>query len=200
VHLYAASTDRAPSYEAIAEEILDGVRAGLDVCAVFYGHPGLFVDSSHRAVRAARAEGFPAAMLPAVSAEDCLIADLGVDLGRSGWQAYEATDFLLRPRRVEPTAALVLWQVGGLGELGYPVRETTPERRQVLADALAEWYPPDHEVVLYEASPYAVLPPAIARLPLRDLAGTPIPPFATLYVPPAGSPARDVTRARRLGL
>ena len=54
--------------------------------------------------------------------------------------------------------------------------------------------------MLYEASPYAVLGPVVRRLPLRELVETEIPPLATLYVPPAEEPRRDVTRARRLGL
>src|SRR2546429_6584747 len=45
--------------------------------------------------RQAREEGFEAEMLPAVSAEDCLFADLGVDPGDEGCQSFEATSFLL---------------------------------------------------------------------------------------------------------
>lgn len=199
-HLYREGTRRIESYEAIVEEILARVRDGLKVCAAFYGHPGLFVYSSHEAVRRARAEGFAATMLPAISAADCLFADLGVDPGRTGWQSYEATDFVLYGRRLDPSAALVLWQAGGLGDLGYPPREATRERRRVLVEALCRWYPPEHQVVLYEASPYAVLPPAIHRLPLKELESTVISPLATLYVPPARAPERDVSAARRLGL
>ena len=63
----------------MAEAILEPVRAGKRVCAAFYGHPGVFVLPSHDAISRARAEGFEATMLPGVSAEDCLVADLGVD-------------------------------------------------------------------------------------------------------------------------
>jgi hypothetical protein len=34
-------------------------------------------------------------MLPAISAEDCLFADLGVDPADHGCPSYEATDFLV---------------------------------------------------------------------------------------------------------
>ena len=43
------------------------IRAGFRVCAVFYGHPGVFVYPSHEAIRRARAEGFAARMLPALT-------------------------------------------------------------------------------------------------------------------------------------
>ena len=90
--LYRAGVPRRRIYEEMAEEILDAVREGKRVCAVFYGHPGVYVQPSHEAVRRAREEGFEARMLPAVSAEDCLVADLGVDPGEQGWQSWEATE------------------------------------------------------------------------------------------------------------
>jgi hypothetical protein len=37
-------------------------------------------------------DGFDAVMLPGISAEDCLFADLGIDPGMIGCQSFEATD------------------------------------------------------------------------------------------------------------
>ena len=34
-------------------------------------------------------------MLPGISAEDCLLADLGVDSAHNGLQSLEATDLLI---------------------------------------------------------------------------------------------------------
>src|SRR5262245_12268738 len=76
---YAAGKPRDWSYRRMTDRIIGAVREGLDVCAAFYGHPGVFADTPHQSIRRARREGFPARMLPAVSAEDCLIADLGMD-------------------------------------------------------------------------------------------------------------------------
>jgi precorrin-6B methylase 1 len=200
-HLYRAGVPRTESYSAIVEEILASVRAGRRVCAAFYGHPGVLVHPGHEAIRRARAEGHSARMLPGISAEACLVADLGVDPGRTGWQSYEATDFVLYRRRIDSTAALVLWQVGGLADPGYPLEEPTPERRQALIDALCEsGYQPGHGVVLYEASRYAVCRPVIRLLQLGELATAPLPTSATLYVPPARLPERNVRMAQRLGM
>src|SRR5436190_18899857 len=69
---------RQPAYDEIVERLLAPVREGLQVCAAFYGHPGVFVYSSHAAVRRAREEGHEARMLAGVSAEDCLFADLEI--------------------------------------------------------------------------------------------------------------------------
>src|SRR5437773_2103233 len=77
--LSAPGKPRRETYAEMVEELLAPVRAGHNVCAAFYGHPGVFVNPGHEAIRRARAEGFPARMLPAVSALDCLVADLGID-------------------------------------------------------------------------------------------------------------------------
>ena len=82
--LYEEGAPHRAAYERMAEAILEPVRAGKRVCAAFYGHPGVFVLPSHDAIRRARAEGFDATMLPGVSAEDCLVADLGVDPAAHG--------------------------------------------------------------------------------------------------------------------
>src|SRR5206468_2355822 len=73
---YAPGKPRRETYAEMVQEIMAWVRKGLDVCVVLYGHPGVFVTPSHAAIRQARREGFEATMLPAVSAEDCLFADL----------------------------------------------------------------------------------------------------------------------------
>ena len=198
--LYQHGPRRRESYEAMVEDILASVRLGRRVCAVFYGHPGMFVYPSHEAIRRARAEGFDAEMLPGISSEACLVADLGVDPGQTGWQSYEATDFVVNRRRIDPSASLVLWQVGVLGETGYPISDSTPERRAVLVDVLSEWYPPDHELIVYESSSYAVCPPRITRVSLKEFEATPLSPASTLYVAPASTPRRDLTVARRLGV
>src|SRR5579862_2354892 len=40
---YASGRARDETYRMMTEAILDGVRTGKSVCAVFYGHPGVFV-------------------------------------------------------------------------------------------------------------------------------------------------------------
>jgi uncharacterized protein YabN with tetrapyrrole methylase and pyrophosphatase domain len=196
---YVLGESRAEAYEAMIVEILAHVRRGLDVCAAFYGHPGVFVAPSHEAVRRAREEGFRARMLPGISAEDCLFADLGIDPARFGCQSYEATDFLVHGRRVDTTATLVLWQLGTVGSAAASA-EPRPSGLGVLIDVLLELYPSDHEVVVYEASPYPGFEPTIRRVPLSDLAPEHVTAMSTLYVPPHGPPRRDLTMLDRLGL
>jgi len=196
---YRLGEERSKAYAAMTEEILTEVRSGKRVCVAFYGHPGVFVTPSHDAVRLAREEGFPARMLPAVSAEDCLFADVGFDPGRQGCQSYEATDFLVRRRVVDPTAALVLWQVGTVGCDGASA-EAQPTGLPVLVERLLELYPPGHEVVVYEASPYVGFDPVLRRVALAKVSAEDVTAMATLYVPPLTPVDPDPTVLARLGL
>jgi uncharacterized protein YabN with tetrapyrrole methylase and pyrophosphatase domain len=197
--LYRPTGRRADSYARIVEGIAEPVRAGAHVCVVFYGHPGVFVRPAHEAIRVLRGEGFRATMLPAVSAEDCLFADLGVDPGQLGCQSYEATDFLIRRRRPDPNAALILWQLSVLGSLD-AATEPDSSRMPFLVEHLRRWYPAEHEVVLYEASPYPVVGPSVQRVPLGELAEAEIAGMTTLYVPPVATPDVDLELVERLGM
>src|SRR5207244_11062689 len=85
---YRQGESRMIAYVEMIERILYEVRKGLRVCAAFYGHPGVFVYPSHEAIKQARLEGYSAKMLPGISAEDCLFADLGIDPARNGCQSF----------------------------------------------------------------------------------------------------------------
>lgn len=194
---YGAGKDRAETYREMVDAILAPVRQGYDVCAAFYGHAGVFVSPSHEAIRQARAAGYEATMLPAISAEDCLFADLGIDPGRTGCQSYEATNFLLTNRPVDAAAVLILWQVGVLGEWGYGSK-TDQRRLGLLRDRLLEIYPAEHEAILYEASPYPVGDAIAERSPLGRLAEAVVTAATTLVVPPRDRARTDPTVRDRL--
>lgn len=197
--LYRPGRNRHEIYDAMVEEILAPVRRGARVCAAFYGHPGVFVSPSHEAVRIARDEGYPARMLAAVSAEDCLFADLGINPGERGCQSYEATEFLVHRHVVDPTAALLLWQVDLIGQVDFRP-EPGVEGLRVLVDYLLGSYPAEHEVVLYTASPYPLFGPTIARVPLGRLPEVELVPMPTLYVPPLAARPLDPEMLSRLGM
>ena len=189
---YAEGKPRHKTYEEMTDRIVSAVRAGQKVCAAFYGHPGVFVNPSHRAIRRARREGFPARMLPGISTEDCLFADLGVDPGENGCQSFEATDFLACRRRFDPSSGLILWQVGVLGEPSIRTgMSCRPERLRALTDVLRRHYPSRHRVVLYEAAQFPICDAVVKRIPLARLPQETVFTMATLYVPPKPSRAAD---------
>jgi hypothetical protein len=169
------------------DAIVAEATAGHRVCAVFYGHPGVFAYPGHEAVRRARAAGLPARMLPALSSLDCLFADLALDPGVGGLQCYEATDYFRRRPPVDPDAALVLLQVGMIGERGGAESPQVRERFGELLTHLRDVYGDSREAVLYEASTSSGSPPVIETLRLDATAPEAPGVMATLLVrPPAG--------------
>jgi len=194
---YAPGKPRDTSYREMEDRMLVGVRSGLHVCGVFYGHPGVSATAPHRSIRRARREGFAARMLPGISTADCLFADLGVDPGDNGCQSFEATDFLAARRRFDPTSPLILWQVGVLGEPSIRDKMTCrPERLLVLTDYLRRSYPANHPIVLYEAAQFPICDPKMKRVRLGHLPRETIEPMTTLYVPPR-SQRRDDSKIMR---
>lgn len=197
---YKQGKPRIQAYECMIDRILNYVRKNLSVCAVFYGHPGVFVYPSHEAIRLARLEGYHAKMLPAISAEDCLFADLGIDPGRSGCQSFESTDFLVHKRRFDPSSSLILWQIGVIGELGFE-RDMAYSAGglNVLIEYLGEFYDLEHEIVVYEAAVYPCCEPDIQYVTLGKLTSARITQISTLYVPPKVS-SPDSKMLTRLNL
>lgn len=192
---------RQAAYEEIVERLLAPVRQGQDVCVAFYGHPGVFVHSSHEAIRRARAEGFAASMLPGISAEDCLFADLEVDPAADGCQSFEATDFLIRDRIFDPHSALVLWQIGALGVSTYHLRDLwNASGLAILVEALLRHYSPEHPAVVYENTHYPVCDPLIQRTTIAGIPGCRISTHSTLWVPPIAKAPLDAAMAEQLGL
>ncbi|HEY8144294.1 MAG TPA: hypothetical protein VIG06_16520, partial [Kofleriaceae bacterium] len=138
-------------------------------------------------------------MLPGISAEDCLFADLGLDPGEHGCQSFEATDFLVHRRRFDNRSLLVLWQIGAIGVFTFrPGSLWSRKGLRVLAETLGRHYRPQQEVVVYEASPFPVCPPKIARLPLADLPRAEVTLASTLVVPPTRAVYSDPDMLERL--
>jgi precorrin-6B methylase 1 len=200
--LYAVGKDRRTTYREMVERIIGTVRDGFRVCAVAYGHPGVSAYPLHESVRRARAEGFPAQMLPGVSAEDCLFADLGIDPTDFGCRSYEATEFLIYGRGADPTSYLILWQVGAIAVSDY-VPELEAWNRQgltILTQTLLKTYPVDHEVAVYDAATLPLCRPSIERVALAELPSAPVTAMSTLFVPPKEAPRLDEAMLRRLRL
>lgn len=190
--------NRHDTYRRMSATILEEVRSGKTVCAAFYGHPGIFACIAHMAIKAARAEGYDAEMLPGISAEDCLVADIGIDPGATGMQSMEATQFMMFERKLDPTALLVLWQPYIAGDLTRKRFDTTAARLQVLVDKLARDYPLDHPVILYEAATNPLETPRMDTIALRDLPNAVLNGITTLVIPAAYTLKRDQAVVDRL--
>ncbi|WP_266180507.1 SAM-dependent methyltransferase [Dyella humicola] len=195
---YRDGKPRQQTYREMVDAIMAEVRAGKRVCAVFYGHPGVFARAPHRAIEVARQEGYPAQMEPGISSEDCLYADLGIDPGTCGCQHYETSQYMLYRRCIDPSAWLVLWQVGLAGDQTNKRFATGAAYRQVLIEVLARDYPLDHEVIIYRAATLPIQSPRIERLPLQALPEADLTMADTLVIPPSRAMQPDPEIRARL--
>lgn len=195
---YQEGKPRSETYRQMVEAMLTEVRAGRRVCGAFYGHPGVFALVPHRAIAQARMEGYDAVMEAAVSAEDCLYADLGIDPGTFGCQHYETSQFMFYQRRIDPSAYLVLWQIGVAGDRTLARLSTGAAFRQILLELLAPDYPPDHEVIAYEAATLPISSPRMERMPLSALPCAALRLETTLVIPPSRPMQRNQLLLDRL--
>ena len=202
--LYNEEKVRYHTYVQMTEAMLYHLRQGLNVVAIYYGHPGVFVLPTHRAVAIARREGYKAVMRPGISALDCLCADLGVDPSQPGMATYEATDMILRQRKPDTALHVVLWQVGLIGELGYRRKGYLNEGFFIFVEYLQKVYGDDYPVTNYVASRYPGAPPVIERYTLDRLHDPEVQALitgiSTFYLAPRDVTPVDPEMARRLGL
>ena len=191
---YQEGKSRMITYREMVAAILAEVTAGRKVVGAFYGHPGVFAWVPHNAIKQARELGYQAHMEPGISAEDCLYADLGIDPGTFGCQHYETSQFMFYKRTIDTSAYLVLWQMGVAGDRSLAKFSTDCHYRKVLIALLAEYYPLEHGVILYEAPTLPVQPRRIEPIPISALPDACIDLKTTLVIPPASGlqPNHDI--------
>lgn len=197
---YQADTPRLRSYQKMVTYILKTLQTETTVCVLFYGHPAVFVWPSLELVKVATQSGHGVQMLPGISAADCLYADLGIDPARYGCQQYEVTDFLLRPKQIEVTADLILWQIGVLGNFDTPLPGDDLDALPLLEQKLTILYGETHQGYLYKAAATPGTAPMILRVPLAQLSQSAISTLMTLYVPGKGVAALDAEMVAKLGV
>lgn len=196
---YAEGKRRTNSYREMVEAMVSEVRSGRRVCGVFYGHPGVFAQVPHHAIAQARLEGFHAEMHPGISAEDCLYADLGIDPGTYGCQHYEASQLMFYQRRLDPSAYLILWQIGVAGDRSVSRVGTGAEYRKLLIELLeSEGYPSEHQVTVYEAATIPIVCPRKQQMKLCELTHADLRLQSTLVVPPCREMVRNEAMLARI--
>jgi len=197
---YEEGVGRIHTYIKMANTVLDAARQGHNVCALFYGHPGIFVTPSHEIIRIAKAEGIPARMLAGVSAEDCLVSDFGFDPGKTGCAAYEATHLLIFPKKLDTSAWLIIWQPEATGDIAYTKNRQYAKKVEILRDYLLKYYLPNAKVAVYEANTYSIGDPKIEWGTIKDLCDFELSGISTLVIPPATKAEMDLENVYALGI
>lgn len=199
--LYEINKKRADTYHQMTCRITDAVRSGKRVCGAFYGHPGVFVNPSYAAMKELREQGYFVHMEPGISAEDCLIADLGIDPAENGYQSYEASKFLFRRYSINPHMTQIIWQVCMVGDYSFSTQLSYKKKGiELLVSKLKQSYSDDHQVIIYEAKTFPLAEPRIDKLALYQLTDAELSPISTLVVPAIGLPEYDDTVFKALGI
>jgi len=193
---YGQDRPRRETYRAMADRMKWYVHQGKTVVVVMYGHPGVFVNPTFMAIEELRALGHATQMLPGVSAEDCLIADLQVDPAAHGLQTYEATYFLTRRVVVDVHVPLVLWQVGLIADHGFSRAGFDGRHFDLLQDRLRQMYSDEHEVTVYEAAQHPLARPRVLVRPIGKLTHADLTAISTLFIPPLCAPEPDTDTVR----
>src|SRR3546814_11166628 len=102
-----------------------------------------------------------------------------LDPGQRGVQSMEATHSLVHDRTPDTAGLVLLLQVALSGDLSCTRLHAERDGLQALVDTLLRWYPPDHEVLLYEAARPQSERPRLDRALLPDLPAAPHPTYPT---------------------
>lgn len=199
-YAYTMHQLRRDTYKTITQAILLALEYHQHICVVLEGHPTVFATPALEAVVEAKKRGIRATILPGISAEAYLFADLLIDPGSCGCQSYEATDFLIHRRAFDGHSHLILWQISVIGMLHNAVMYDYTTGLQILVDYLHQCFPLDHEIVLYEGSQYPHIASNIKRTALACLPSTILSPITTLYLPPVKKAPYDTKIINQLNI
>jgi len=198
--LYGSCPFRAEAYRRITNYVLEHLYQKKHVCFALYGHPSVFSKPGLEAVKQAQKKGYLAKILPAISAEACLFADLLIDPGSSGCQSFEATDFLIHQRQFDASSHLILWQIDAVGIIDHESTNNKKTGILLLVDYLKHFYQLVDEIIIYEAAQYPGFEPKIVRTQLQYLSDIQLSSLSTLYVPPVKKAPCNQTILSVLGL
>ncbi|KAF3139663.1 hypothetical protein TWF569_008512 [Orbilia oligospora] len=192
LYQYFINDDEIPEadlYIQIAEVMLADTRKGRRVVGAFFGHPGLFMSPNRRALAIAQAEGYMAKMLPGVSVDDCLLADLGIDPSFIGCLTCEARDFMIHDHLGLTSRHVIMYEVGYLGFYG---DDSKTDYFQCFVNRLEDIYGNAHSLVNYTAAISPLMQPIVHHLTIEDLrkpeVRKQITSASTLYFPPREIP------------
>ena len=181
--IYFNSKERKDSYSNITEFILKALNEYDFVCTVFYGHPTVFASPGVEAIKKADDLGVETFILPGISAEDCMFADLKINPGDCGCFSVEAMDLILYNRNFDKNSHLIIWQVAMIGNIGHS-KGVNKEAVKILNEHLLDIYPKNHSVYLYEASIYPGMRCRTLKVELVNLSLQEFTTITSLYIPP----------------
>lgn len=174
---------RSESYNKIADEILSYTEQYNFITIVLYGHPTIFSSPGLDAIKRAKKRNIETVVLPGISAEDCLFADLEIDPSQNGCLSIEAMSFLIFDGMIDNHYDVVVWQLGMVGNIEPIIKKNVKDGLSIIQEKLLKTYSPQHQAILYEAALYPGIKPKITKFPIESLVNQDISSISTLYIP-----------------
>ncbi|HEL8398066.1 TPA: methylase, partial [Legionella pneumophila] len=167
----------------IAQYIYSAIEDVRSLCVVIYGHPCVFATPGLLALSMLD-DSIKTVVCPGISTQDCLYADLRFDPASGGIQSFDATEYLLYDKVVDPSSHVVIYQIGMVGNLGLPTNKINFEALNFIKKKLIELYKKEKKAVIYEAALYPGTHPKISEFDLEQLDRQELTTLSTLYIPP----------------
>jgi tetrapyrrole methylase family protein/MazG family protein len=180
--IYFSYPQRDQSYKKITETVISSFNDFDNVCLVFYGHPILLADSVNSIIKEAKTLDINVQVLPGISAFDCLLADLEINLN-GGCFLSEASHLIKNQIKLDTSNHVIIWQVGVI-DVESPRTNEYKGNVWKLKHELLKYYHKDSEVYLYEASIYPHIKPLIKKTKVGLIDKMEISSITTAYIPP----------------
>lgn len=181
--IYFNSKSRESAYNNIAQYIYSAIEDVRSLCVVIYGHPCVFATPGLLALSMLD-DSIKTVVCPGISTQDCLYADSRFDPASGGIQSFDATEYLLYDKVVDPSSHVVIYQIGMVGNLGLPTNKINFEALNFIKKKLIELYKKEKKAVIYEAALYPGTHPKISEFDLEQLDRQELTTLSTLYIPP----------------
>lgn len=181
--IYFDDEDRGVIYKNISDRIVSYLEQYDYVCTAFYGHPTVYCAPGLAAIAKLDKIGVDTEILPGISAQDSMFADLRVDPGEGGCFSVDATDLVKYERIFDTRSNVIVWQISMLGNKGVK-QKCNQKSLFVLQSYLERFYSKKQSVYLYEASIYPNMKSHIRKLTLAELGSSQVSTITSLYIPP----------------
>lgn len=183
--LYFQSQSRERAYRNIANKIHAEVEGVNSLCVVIYGHPCVFATPGLLALsELENNDNIEIVVCSAVSAQDCLYADLRFDPADGGVHTFDATEYLLYDKLIDTSSHVVIYQIGMIGNLGLPTNSVNMEAINFVKNKLINLYDKNKKAIIYESALYPGTKPKITEFDLDNLDNQDLTTISTLYIPP----------------
>jgi len=166
--VYFKSELREKVYNNIAKKIHKELEKFDSICVVIYGHPCFFSTPGLLALSYLE-NSIKTVVCPAISAQDCLYADLRFDPASGGMQTFDATEYLLYDKLIDTSSHIVIYQISMVGNLCLPTSKVNMEAIIFIKKKLLNIYGKGKKAFIYESALYPRNNPTIIEFYLDDL-------------------------------